>query len=218
LAWASLLSACGVPEVLPRFSKHIMPQRKRGDRGSESGQNTIEMAPENINELYKKTSRLATGNDPGANFAGQRKSLERHQRIGFSVLTRTPGRLRIKNHVGGNRICSGSWPRAAARINLPLRRGVGGSWFAGLGRIDASSIVFIRMQDGWLRISVKTGLPRLGISRHLVNLDDFVDFKQADLMDLRGAEAGQFDVIWGQSSWTHIQHKEEFLERWAWGR
>src|SRR5882757_7595718 len=49
---------------------------------------------------------------------------------------------------------------------------------------------------------------------HLVNLDDFVEFKQADLMTCE-VPSGQFDVIWGQSSWTHIQHKEEFLERWA---
>ncbi len=49
---------------------------------------------------------------------------------------------------------------------------------------------------------------------HLVNLEDFVEFKQADFMTC-DVPSGQFDVIWGQSSWTRIQHKDEFLKKWA---
>jgi SAM-dependent methyltransferase len=48
----------------------------------------------------------------------------------------------------------------------------------------------------------------------LVNLDDFVDFKCADLMT-SDVPAHHFDVIWGQSSWTHILRKDEFIEKWS---
>jgi SAM-dependent methyltransferase len=48
----------------------------------------------------------------------------------------------------------------------------------------------------------------------LVNLDDSVDFKYADLMT-SDVPAYQFDVMWGQSSWTHILRKGEFIEKWS---
>jgi cyclopropane fatty-acyl-phospholipid synthase-like methyltransferase len=48
----------------------------------------------------------------------------------------------------------------------------------------------------------------------LVKLEDFGEFKQADLINCE-VPSGQFDVAWGQSSWTHIQRKDKFLKRWT---
>ena len=48
----------------------------------------------------------------------------------------------------------------------------------------------------------------------LVNLENLVDFEHADLMS-SDVPSHKFDVMWGQSSWTHILHKAEFIEKWA---
>jgi len=48
----------------------------------------------------------------------------------------------------------------------------------------------------------------------LVHLENLVDFKHVDLVD-RDAPARTFDVIWGQSSWTHIENKEPFMKKWS---
>lgn len=48
----------------------------------------------------------------------------------------------------------------------------------------------------------------------LVHLEKLVDFKHVDLVD-GDAPAQAFDVIWGQSSWTHIEDKSDFIQKWA---
>jgi SAM-dependent methyltransferase len=48
----------------------------------------------------------------------------------------------------------------------------------------------------------------------LVNLDGLVHFHHMDLME-GDAPAQAFDVLWGQSSWTHIKNKERFVKKWS---
>jgi 2-polyprenyl-3-methyl-5-hydroxy-6-metoxy-1,4-benzoquinol methylase len=48
----------------------------------------------------------------------------------------------------------------------------------------------------------------------LVRLEKLVDFKHVDLADGE-VPAQAFDVIWGQSSWTHIEDKNDFIKKWA---
>src|SRR5882757_6854606 len=161
------------------------------------------MAPENINELYKKHPlRRET---ILARIRKQRKSLE-----GISELDLAfdpDSATTDQNHVGG--IGFVVELAKAARINsatrvMDLGCGLGGS-------MRVLSYVY-----GCKTVGYDISEDRIAEARvtHLVNLDDFVEFKQADLMTCE-VPSGQFDVIWGQSSWTHIQHKEEFLERWA---
>jgi SAM-dependent methyltransferase len=48
----------------------------------------------------------------------------------------------------------------------------------------------------------------------LVHLEKLADFKHVDLVD-GDVSAQAFDVIWGQSSWTHIEDKNNFIKKWA---
>jgi trans-aconitate methyltransferase len=48
----------------------------------------------------------------------------------------------------------------------------------------------------------------------LVHLEGLVDFKQVDLVD-GDLPSQAFDVIWGQSSWTHLEDKNGFITKWA---
>jgi trans-aconitate methyltransferase len=48
----------------------------------------------------------------------------------------------------------------------------------------------------------------------LVHLDSLVHFHHVDLVE-GDAPAQAFDVLWGQSSWTHIKNKERFMKKWS---
>jgi len=162
------------------------------------------MAPKNINELYKKHPlRQET---IVARIRKQRKSLE-----GISELDLAfdpDSATTDQNHVGG--IGFVVELAKAARINSATR-------VVDLGCGLGGSMRVLSYLYGCKTVGYDISEDRIAEARdltHLVNLGDFVEFKQADLMTCE-VPSGQFDVIWGQSSWTHIQHKEEFLERWA---
>jgi len=99
-----------------------------------------------------------------------------------------------QNHVGG--IGFVVELAKAARINAATRVVDLG---CGLGGSNASSVVFYMDARRLVTTSAKTGIAEARGLTHLVNLDDFVEFKQADLMTCE-VPSGQFDVIWGQSS------------------
>ncbi len=162
------------------------------------------MAPENTNELYKKHPlRRET---ILARIREQRKSLEGISELDltFDALSATTD----QTHVGG--IGFVVVLAKAASINSAMRVvdlgcGLGGS-------MRVLSYLYGCKANGY-----DVSEDRIDEARdlaHLVNLDDLVEFKQADLMTCE-VPSGQFDVIWGQSSWTHIQHKDEFLKKWA---
>ena len=162
------------------------------------------MAPENINELYKKHPlRRET---ILARIRKQRKSLE-----GISELDLAfdpDSATTDQNHVGGIgfvvELAKAARINAATRV-VDLGCGLGGSMRVLSYLYGCKTVGYDISED---RIAEARDLT------HQVNLDDFVEFKQADLMTCE-VPSGQFDVIWGQSSWTHIQHKDEFLKRWA---
>jgi ubiquinone/menaquinone biosynthesis C-methylase UbiE len=47
----------------------------------------------------------------------------------------------------------------------------------------------------------------------LVNLQHLVTFSRADFMRVR-VPVAEFDVLWGQDSWSHVKWKKKFLARW----
>ena len=162
------------------------------------------MAPENVNELYKRHPlRRET---ILARIRKQRKSLE-----GISELDLAfdpDSAATDQNHVGG--IGFVVELAKAARINSAMR-------VVDLGCGLCGSMRVLSYLYGCKTVGYDINEDRIAEARdltHLVNVDDFVEVKQADLMACE-VPSGQFDVIWGQSSWTHIQHKEEFLKRWA---
>ena len=162
------------------------------------------MAPGNTNELYKKHPlRQET---ILARIRRQRNSLE-----GISELDLAfdpDSATTDQNHVGGIgfvvELAKDARINSATRV-VDLGCGLGGSRRVLSYLYGCKTVGYDISED---RIAEARDLT------HLVNLDDFVEFKQADLMTCE-VPSGQFDVIWGQSSWTHIQHKDEFLKRWA---
>jgi len=142
------------------------------------------MAPENINELYKKHPlRRET---ILARVRKQRKSLE-----GISELDLAfdqDSATTDQNHVGGIgfvvELAKAARINSAARV-ADLGCGLGGPMRV-LSYLYGCTTVGYDISEG--RIAEARDLT------HLVNLDDFVEFKQADLMTCE-VPSGQFDVI-----------------------
>jgi ubiquinone/menaquinone biosynthesis C-methylase UbiE len=162
------------------------------------------MPPENINELYKKHPlRQET---ILARIRKQRKSLEGISELDLAFDPEWA--TTDQNHVGG--IGFVVELAKAARINSATR-------VVDLGCGLGGSMRVLSYLYGCKTVGYDISEERVADARdltHLVNLDDFVEFKHADLMTCE-VSSGQFDVIWGQSSWTHMQQKGKFLKRWA---
>lgn len=162
------------------------------------------MAPENTNELYKnhplrRETILARIRD-------QRKSLDGISEL--DLASDPQSAITDQNHVGGIgfvvQLAKAARIHSATRV-VDLGCGLGGS-------MRVLSYLYGCKATGY-----DVSEERIAEAReltHLVNLEAFAEFRHADLMTCQVPTA-QFDVIWGQSSWTHIQHKNEFLNKWA---
>jgi SAM-dependent methyltransferase len=162
------------------------------------------MAPESISALYRNhPQRRET---ILARIQRERKSLDSISELNLAFDPQTA--ITDQNHVGGIgftvALARATCINASMHI-LDLGCGLGGS-------IRLLSYLYGCKATGYDvssdRIAEAKDLTRL------VNLGDFVDFKYADLMT-SDVPAHQFDVIWGQSSWTHILRKDEFLKKWS---
>lgn len=137
----------------------------------------------------------------------------RHQnknlrRLGPLDLADDPaGGVTDQNHIGGSRavfaLAAAVGLTAGDRV-LDLGCGVGGS-----ARLLAYR--FGCRVDG-LDISRQ----RIGDAKRLtalVGLDDLVRFSRADMLRAPVAR-NRYDVLWGQSAWTHVADKDRLLVRW----
>jgi len=162
------------------------------------------MAPESISALYK--NHPLRSETILARIQKGRKSPDfiNEFDLAFDPQTATTD----QNHVGGVRftvaLARATCLNSSMQI-LDLGCGLGGS------------IRLLAYLYGCKATGYDVSMDRIAEARdltRLVNLDEFVDFKYADLMT-SDVPAHQFDVIWGQSSWTHILRKHEFIEKWS---
>ena len=162
------------------------------------------MAPESISALYK--NHPLRRETILARIQRERKSLDSISELNLAFDPQTA--ITDQNHVGGIgftvALARATCINASMHI-LDLGCGLGGS------------IRLLSYLYGCKATGYDVSSDRIAEARdltHLVNLGDFVDFKYADLMT-SDVPAHQFDVIWGQSSWTHILRKDEFLKKWS---
>jgi SAM-dependent methyltransferase len=162
------------------------------------------MAPESISALYK--NHPLRRETILARIQRERKSLDSISELNLAFDPQTA--ITDQNHVGGIgftvALARATCINASMHI-LDLGCGLGGS------------IRLLSYLYGCKATGYDVSSDRIAEARdltHLVNLGDFVDFKYADLMT-SDVPAHQFDVVWGQSSWTHIQPKDEFLKKWS---
>jgi SAM-dependent methyltransferase len=162
------------------------------------------MAPENISALYK--NHPLRRRTILARIQRERKSLDSISELDLAFDPQAA--TTDQNHVGGIgftvALAQATGLNSSMHI-LDLGCGLGGS-------IRLLSYLYGCKATGYDlsrdRIAEAKDLTRL------VKLEDFVDFKCADLITC-DVPAHQFDVIWGQSSWTHILRKEELIEKWS---
>src|SRR5712672_2083413 len=152
------------------------------------------MAPENIGELYKKHPlRRET---ILARIRKQRKSLEGISEVDLAL--DPDSATTDQNHVGGIgfvvELAKAAGIHFATRV-VDLGCGLGGSMRVLSYLYGCKATGYDASEE---RITEAKELT------HLVKLEDFVEFKEADVMSCEVPNT-QFDVIWGQSSWTHIQ-------------
>jgi cyclopropane fatty-acyl-phospholipid synthase-like methyltransferase len=113
-----------------------------------------------------------------------------------------------QNHIGGSRAVLGlgrAVQLSERDVVLDLGCGIGGSarlLAARFGcRVDGIDISRQRVREG-------------NHLTALVGLSDRVHLVRADM--LRAAVPGRkYDVLWGQSAWTHVVDKERFVHRWV---
>ena len=162
------------------------------------------MAPENTNELYK--SHPLRRETILARIRNQRKSLDDISELDLAFDPQFA--ITDQNHVGGIgfvvELAKASGIHSATRV-LDLGCGLGGS-------MRVLSYLYGCKATGYDASGER--LTEAKELTHLVKLENLVEFKEADVMTCKVPNA-QFDVIWGQSSWTHIQRKDEFLKKWA---
>jgi SAM-dependent methyltransferase len=113
-----------------------------------------------------------------------------------------------QNHVGGLAFtaelacCAGVTSRTRV---LDLGCGLGGSarFLAYLCRCHVHGVELSeeRVQDA------------VELTRR-VGLENLVSFECRDVLDME-VPAAEFDILWGQSSWTHFCRKVQFLRRWS---
>jgi SAM-dependent methyltransferase len=113
-----------------------------------------------------------------------------------------------QNHVGGLvftaelACCAGVTSRTRV---LDLGCGLGGS---------ARSLAYLcRCRVHGVELSEERVRDAIELTRR-VGLDNLVGFERGDVFDMEVPE-GEFDVLWGQSSWTHFRDKQQFLRRWS---
>lgn len=162
------------------------------------------MAPENTNELYKKHPlRRET---ILARIRKQRNSLEGISELDLAFDPQSA--TTDQNHVGGlGFVVALATAAAISRSTrvVDLGCGLGGSMRVLSYLYGCKTMGYDVSGD---RIDEAIELT------HLVGLQHLVEFKQADLMTCEVPD-GQFDLIWGQSSWTHLQYKDEFVRKWS---
>jgi SAM-dependent methyltransferase len=113
-----------------------------------------------------------------------------------------------QNHVGGLAFtaelacCAGVTSRTRV---LDVGCGLGGS---------ARSLAYLyRCHVHGVELSEERVQDAVGLT-HRVGLENLVSFECRDVLDMEVPDA-EFDILWGQSSWTHFCHKEQFLRRWS---
>jgi ubiquinone/menaquinone biosynthesis C-methylase UbiE len=162
------------------------------------------MAPENISALYK--NHPLRRETILARIQRERKSLDSISELNLAFDPQ--GAITDQNHVGG----------IGFTVALARATSIGPSMHVlDLGCGLGGSIRLLSYLYGCKATGYDVSSDRIAEAKdltQLVNLGDFVDFKYADLMT-SDVPANQFDVIWGQSSWTHILHKDAFLEKWS---
>jgi SAM-dependent methyltransferase len=162
------------------------------------------MAPESISALYR--NHPLRRETILARIQRERKSLDSVSELNLAFDPQAA--ITDQNHVGGIgftvALARATCINASMHI-LDLGCGLGGS------------IRLLSYLYGCKATGYDVSSDRIAEAKdltHLVNLGDFVNFKYADLMT-SDVPAHQFDVIWGQSSWTHILRKDEFLKKWS---
>jgi SAM-dependent methyltransferase len=113
-----------------------------------------------------------------------------------------------QNHVGGLPFtaelarCSGVTSRTRV---LDLGCGLGGSARC-LAYLCRCRVHGVELTEERVRDAVEL--------THRVGLDNLVSFERADVLDME-VPRNEFDILWGQSSWTHFRDKEQFVHRWS---
>jgi cyclopropane fatty-acyl-phospholipid synthase-like methyltransferase len=83
----------------------------------------------------------------------------------------------------------------------------------GLGGLARSLAHLCRCHVHGVELSEQRVQDTVELTRR-VGLDDLVSFECRDVLDMEVPDA-EFDILWGQSSWTHFRDKEQFLHRWS---